>query len=196
LSSSDLKPRGRLFVISAPSGAGKTTLKDLLLEKVDGITYSISATTRPRRKNEKNGVHYFFYTKNEFQNLIDRGAFIEYNEVHGNLYGTPKSLVQNELSLGRSLVFDLDVHGKVNFDKVFPETTGILIEPPSIDILRQRLEDRKSDSNKSIELRLKNAVEELEFARNEGNYKYTVINNSVQEALTELVSIVEREMDS
>ena len=186
--------KNKLFILSAPSGAGKTTLKDLLIKRIAGIHYSISATTRPIRGSEVNGEHYFFYSLEEFNKLVEQGAFVEYNEVHGNLYGTPKDFVEQELSRGRSLIFDLDVFGKINFDKEYPEAVGILIEPPGPEELRKRLEKRKSDSRETIELRLKNSAKELDFARSKGKYEYTVINNNIDEALDELERIVRKEL--
>ena len=131
--------KNRLFVMSAASGAGKTTLKDKVIQKFPDIRYSISATTRAPRAGEVDGVHYFFKTKEEFLKMIEDDALVEWNEVHGNFYGTPKSFVEETLAKGERVIFDIDVFGKVNFDKVYPDATGILILPPSFDeILNHR----------------------------------------------------------
>ena len=128
--------------MSAASGAGKTTLKDKVIGDFPDIVYSISATTRKPREGEVDGVHYFFKTKEAFEKLIQENGLIEWNEVHGNYYGTPKFFVEDMLKQGKRVLFDLDVFGKVNFDKVYPEATGILILPPSEEELERRLRSR------------------------------------------------------
>ena len=154
--------KNKLFVMSAASGAGKTTLKDKVIGEFPDIVYSISATTRSPREGEVNGVHYFFKTKEEFEKLIKEDGLIEWNEVHGNYYGTPKSFVEDMLAQGKRVLFDLDVFGKVNFDKVYPDATGILILPPSEEELERRLRGRGTDSEEVIRLRLENAKKEME----------------------------------
>ena len=180
----------KLFVMSAASGAGKTTLKDLVIKDFPDIKYSISATTRAPREGEVDGVHYFFKTKEEFQKMIAEDALVEWNEVHGNFYGTPKSFVEKTLAEGNRVIFDLDVFGKVNFDKVYPDATGILILPPNTEELERRLRGRGTDSEEVIQLRLKNAIKEMEFARNKGKYEYTIINDDLQKAAAELHAIL------
>lgn len=180
----------KLFVMSAASGAGKTTLKDLVIKDFPDIKYSISATTRAPREGEVDGVHYFFKTKEEFQKMIAEDALVEWNEVHGNFYGTPKSFVEKTLAEGNRVIFDLDVFGKVNFDKVYPDATGILILPPNTEELERRLRGRGTDSEEVIQLRLKNAIKEMEFAQNNGKYEYTIINDDLQKAATELRAIL------
>lgn len=176
--------------MSAASGAGKTTLKDLVIKDFPDIKYSISATTRAPREGEVDGVHYFFKTKEEFQKMIAEDALVEWNEVHGNFYGTPKSFVEKTLAEGNRVIFDLDVFGKVNFDKVYPDATGILILPPNTEELERRLRGRGTDSEEVIQLRLKNAIKEMEFAQNNGKYEYTIINDDLQKAATELRAIL------
>lgn len=180
----------KLFVMSAASGAGKTTLKDLVIKDFPDIKYSISATTRAPREGEVDGVHYFFKTKEEFQKMIAEDALVEWNEVHGNFYGTPKSFVEKTLAEGNRVIFDLDVFGKVNFDKVYPDATGILILPPNTEELERRLRGRGTDSEEVIQLRLKNAIKEMEFAQNKGKYEYTIINDDLQKAAAELRAIL------
>ena len=157
--------KNKLFVMSAASGAGKTTLKDLVIKDFPDIKYSISATTRKPREGEIDGVHYFFKTKEEFEQMIKDDGLIEWNEVHGNYYGTPKSFVEQTLAEGNRVLFDLDVFGKVNFDKVYPDATGIFIMPPSDEELERRLRGRGTDSEEVIQLRLANAKKEIEFAK-------------------------------
>jgi guanylate kinase len=184
-------PAPRPYVISAPSGAGKTSLINALLRRLpDRLVYSISATTRAAREGEKDGVHYFFKSRDEFLRMIDAGEMAEWNEVHGNLYGTPRAFVDSVLASGKSVILDLDVYGKPNFDKVYPDATGILITAPGLKALEQRLRSRGTDSEETIRLRLKNAVDELAFAKEKGKYEFTVVNDDFDRALEELAGIV------
>ena len=178
--------------MSAASGAGKTTLKDLVIKDFPDIKYSISATTRQPRAGEVNGVHYFFKTKEEFEELIKNDGLIEWNEVHGNYYGTPKSFVEQTLAEGNRVLFDLDVFGKVNFDKVYPTATGILILPPSDEELERRLRGRGTDSEEVIQLRLANAKKEVEFAKTQGKYEHIIVNDDLQKAADELRAILKK----
>jgi guanylate kinase len=187
-------PHGRLIVFSAPSGAGKSTLKDALMSRFPGLRYSISATTRKPRPGEHEGEHYFFKTMDEFRAMIDHGELVEHMEVHGNHYGTPRAPILKALEKGLSVILDLDVYGKVNFDKAFPEALGILIVPPSLEELERRLVARKSDSPETIRVRLQNAVNELEFAARHGKYEYRIVNDSFDRALEELTGIFEQEL--
>ena len=182
--------KNRLFVMSAASGAGKTTLKDKVIQKFPDIRYSISATTRAPRTGEVDGEHYFFKTKEEFLKMIEDDALVEWNEVHGNFYGTPKSFVEETLAKGERVIFDIDVFGKVNFDKVYPDATGILILPPSSEELERRLRSRASDSEEVIKLRLENAEKEIDFAKNNGKYEYVIINDDLEKAAKELENIL------
>lgn len=182
--------KNRLFVMSAASGAGKTTLKDKVIQKFPDIRYSISATTRAPRAGEVDGVHYFFKTKEEFLKMIEDDALVEWNEVHGNFYGTPKSFVEETLAKGERIIFDIDVFGKVNFDKVYPDATGILILPPSSEELERRLRSRASDSEEVIKLRLENAEKEIDFAKNNGKYEHVIINDDLEKAAKELENIL------
>ena len=186
----NLTMKNKLFVMSAASGAGKTTLKDLVIKDFPDIKYSISATTRKPREGEIDGVHYFFKTKEEFEQMIKDDALVEYNLVHGNYYGTPKSFVEKTLAEGNRVLFDLDVFGKVNFDKVYPDATGIFILPPSEEELERRLRGRGTDSEEVIQLRLANAKKEIEFAKTKGKYEYTIVNDDLQKAADELRAIL------
>lgn len=185
---------GRLIVFSAPSGAGKSSLKDALIKRFPTLRYSVSATTRKPRPGELEGVHYFFKTLEEFRAMIERQELVEYMQVHGHFYGTPRAPVLKALEAGDSVILDLDVYGKVNFDKAFPEALGILIVPPDLEELERRLVGRKSDDEETIRVRLQNATRELEFATREGKYEYTVVNDSFDHALEELTRILEKEL--
>ena len=187
--------RGKPFVISAPSGAGKSSLIGGLMNRFpDRLAYSISATTRKPRDNETDGLHYFFKTLEEFRAMISANELAEYNQVHGNFYGTPRGPLDALLGNGFGVVLDLDVFGKVNFDKVYPNAVGILIVPPSAGELERRLRHRATDDEATIELRLRNARDELAFAEEHGKYEYTVVNDDFETALEELIGIVENEM--
>ncbi len=185
---------GKLFVFSAPSGAGKSTLKDALMKRFPVLRYSVSATTRKARPGEVEGVHYYFKTPEEFQAMVDRQELVEWMEVHGNMYGTPKAAVLRALESGNSVVLDLDVYGKVNFDKAFPDAIGILITPPNLEELERRLFSRQSDSVDTIRIRLQNASQELDFATRQGKYEYTAVNDVLENALENLTQILEKEL--
>ncbi|MDQ3000980.1 MAG: guanylate kinase [Fibrobacterota bacterium] len=188
-----VKP-GKLIVFSAPSGAGKSSLKDALMARFPSMRYSVSATTRKPRPSEQEGLHYFFKSQDEFRTLIDQQDLVEHMQVHGNYYGTPRGPILKALQDGHSVILDLDVYGKVNFDKAFPDAVGILIVPPSLEELERRLVGRKSDDADTIRVRLQNATRELEFATREGKYEYTVVNDNFHYALEELTRILEKEI--
>lgn len=156
------------------------------------MVYSISATTRAPREGEVDGTHYFFKSRDEFKRMIENNELVEWNEVHGNFYGTPKSFVEKMLSEGKRVLFDLDVFGKVNFDKVYPEAIGILILPPSLEILEQRLRNRNTDSDEVISLRLHNARKEIEFAKQHGKYEYKIVNDNLDDAVNQLRKILSK----
>ncbi len=186
--------QGKPFVVSAPSGAGKSSLIEGLLRRFPELRYSISCTTRKPRPGEIDGRHYFFKSPEQFQAMIAAGELAEYNEVHGNFYGTPRGPLDAILESSRSVVLDLDVYGKVNFDRAYPEAVGILIVPPDFGELEKRLRARGTDSEETIRLRLKNARAELDFAKARGKYEYTVVNNDFDLALSELAGIFGQEL--
>ena len=177
------------MVISAPSGVGKTTLKDMLIKEFPGLKYSISATTRKPREGEVDGVHYFFKTKDEFHYMIENNELVEYMEVHGNFYGTPKQYLIDQVNDGHNVILDLDVYGKVNFDKEFPDAVGVLILPPSFEVLEERLRNRMTDSDETIQLRLKNARAEMSFAEDKGKYEHQLVNDDLQQCYQEFRAI-------
>lgn len=185
---------GCLFVLSAASGAGKTSLKDKVLGDFPSIRYSISATTRAPRAGEVDGEHYFFKTVAEFQDMIARDELVEWNQVHNNYYGTPRSFIEKTLAAGQHLLLDLDVFGKVNFDKAYPDAVGILILPPSPEELERRLRNRQTDPDDVIRVRLENARKEVEFAQNKGKYEYTIYNDDLETAAEELRTIFRRHL--
>ena len=182
--------KGKVIIFSAPSGAGKNTLIDFVLAAVPGMAYSISATTRPPRPGEVNGRHYFFMSEQEFKRRAEAGEFAEWASVHGFLYGTPRSFVDAAVKSGRHVVMDIDVAGKKKFDRIYPGVVGILVLPPSMEEPERRLRSRGSDGEDAICLRLVNASREIESAKAEGKYEYTIINDDLSRAQQEAVRIV------
>jgi guanylate kinase len=182
---------GLLFVISAPSGAGKSTLISKIMPLFPDLLYSISCTTRSPRNGEVDGVNYCFIDGTRFRNMIDLGEFLEWKEVHGNLYGTPARPVLDALDRGRSMVLDIDVQGAVEVFRNFPSAVGIFIAPPDMRTLEQRLRSRGTDPEDSIRLRLKNATAEMETAP---MFRYVVVNNDLESAVSELASIIGQEI--
>jgi len=183
---------GTLFVFSAASGAGKTTLINRVMPNFPNVVYSVSATTRKPRPGEIDEVHYFFKTKEEFKKMIEQNELIEWNEVHGNYYGTPKFFVEQKLKENRDVALDLDVFGKINFDKVYPQAVGILILPPSMEELEKRLKARGTETEESLKLRMENARKETEFATTQGKYQHIVYNGDLEIAVAELKGIMEK----
>jgi guanylate kinase len=180
--------KGKVFVISAPSGCGKTTLcKKLLGDKLK-LTHSVSVTTRPPRRGEKAKTDYFFVSPAEFIGMIDRKEFLEYEENFGHLYGTPKKFIEALLDKGKNVLLSIDVKGAMNVRKLYPqESVLIFILPPSIDALKKRLEDRSADSAPAILNRLKLAKKEMAC---KSKYDYTVVNDSLDAAYKKLKDII------
>ena len=183
----------RLFVISGPSGAGKGTLLAELRKQRPDLGLTVSATTRSPRPGEVDGTSYYFLSDEEFRRRIAAGEFVEWAEVHGHLYGTLVSEVKRLLAKGHSLVLDLDVQGALNVRKVYPDAVLVFIEPPSLQVLEERLRGRGTEDEASIELRLKNARHEMELA---DQYDVRIVNDTVDRAAQELGSVMRRfEMD-
>jgi len=184
---------GKLVVFSAPSGAGKSSLIASVMDDVPNLRYSVSATTRRPRAGEIDGVHYFFLDRMEFEAMIAAGELAEWNEVHGNIYGTPRPFLDACVARGENVVLDLDVFGKRRFDQVYPGNLGILILPPSYEELERRLRGRGTDPDDVIEVRLRNARAELAAAEM-GNFRYRLVNDDFQRARAELLAILRSEL--
>ena len=183
------KKPGKLFIISAPSGAGKSTLCRAARKRFPQLRYSISYTTRPPRKGEQNGVDYHFITKESFEMGIKKSQWAEWADVHGNYYGTPAEFLDNSIASGLDVLLDIDVQGTRQILKRYPESITIFIMPPSLKTLRHRLEIRGSDSPEVINARLENA--QLEMAQKD-LYAHVVINDQLQDAVAELISLLEK----
>ncbi len=188
-----MKKKGRLFVISAPSGAGKTTLIQQVMVRVPGVSYSVSHTTRPPRPGEIDGKDYFFVTEPVFEQMIQAGEWLEWARVHGNYYGTSRVFVEKQLTAGSNLLLDIDVQGARQVMDAGLDPVTIFILPPSIEELRQRLEKRGTDSAQTIALRLENAKKEIALKH---LYQYVVKNDDLTTAANQLCGIFEQEMTS
>ena len=194
------RPRPLLIVVSAPSGGGKTTLCDALLTEYDNLVYSVSCTTRSPRGTEIDGEDYIFMTDEGFRKRVEAGDFLEHATVHGYSYGTLRDVVVESLREGQSVLMDLDVQGARSIRTLvmtLPESdplrrgfVDIFIEPPSIEILRERLEERAEDSPETIQRRLNNAVREMQ-CRDE--FSYRVVNEELDRAYADLVAILQKE---
>lgn len=178
---------GHLYIVTAPSGAGKTTLVRLLLENDHGIRLSISNTTRSPRAGEQDGREYHFVSVPDFLGKIEGGDFLEWAEVHGNYYGTSKSWIEAEMAAGRDVLLEIDWQGAQQVRKQFPAAIGVFILPPSLDELGRRLSGRGTDSAETIARRLAAARDEM---RHMGEFDYVIINDDLQQALGDLLSVV------
>jgi guanylate kinase len=180
--------RGRVIVISGPSGVGKTCLyKRLLSEMSDTLQFSISATTRTPRANELNGIDYYFMNKDEFKEKIKKNEFVEWAEVYGNYYGTLKAEIDRITNCGKNCLLDVDVQGGLNISKALPQTNLIFIFPPSMKELKRRIMERNTDDKKNIKIRFKNARKEMSFS---GVYQYHITNDDFERAYRELKELV------
>ncbi len=180
------RERGIIFVVSAPSGTGKTTLCKMLLSDLEGIVFSVSYTTRPPRKGEVNGRDYFFVSEEEFRELIKKGELVEYALVYGNFYGTSKSFIEEKISNGLDVLLDIDVQGAKRILEYYTDAVGIFIFPPSFDELRRRLEKRGTDSPEAVETRLMIAKKEMKMA---DMYHYWIVNDHLERAYVNFKSI-------
>ena len=178
---------GALFVVSAPSGAGKTTLCREVRRNLPDLAYSVSYTTRAPRPGEKDGTDFRFVSPDEFKTLRDRSEFAEWAQVHGNMYGTRASVLEQALQSGRDILLDIDTQGAAQLRRRYPAAVLIFIMAPSMEELEQRLRERRSDAEKEIMRRLDRAREEIALWR---AYDYLVVNRDVKEAVDQLSAII------
>lgn len=181
-------PKGKIVIIIGPSGTGKSTLIQRVKATFPELIESISYTTRPRRENEVDGVHYFFISKEQFFKMRDRGEFLEWAEVHSEYKATGKAFVQKKLNEGKFLLFDLDVQGADSIIDVFPEQSrAIFIAPPNLEELEKRLKGRGTEDEKSLKVRLENSKKEI---LRKNDYDYCIINDEVEGAFNRLKDTV------
>lgn len=180
--------RGKLIVLSAPSGAGKTTIARDVLSRIDNLRFSISATTRQPRPNEKDGYDYFFMTKDVFLQKVQNNEFVEWEEVYGQYYGTLYSHIDDMLGQGKNIILDIDVKGGLNMQKKFgSDVLTIFIMPPSLDALKERLKSRKTESEELIKLRLERVPMEMDFGK---QFQHVVVNDQLEIAKQEVYDLI------
>ncbi len=179
--------RGTLFVVSSPSGGGKGTIIRRVLDVVENLSYSVSYTTRAPRQNEVDGREYFFINRETFDEMVVAREFLEWACVHGNYYGTSKKQIMEETAAGADLILEVDVQGAASVRQLLMDSVSIFILPPSYEVLRQRLIARGTDSPQQLEVRLRNAPEEL---KQYSSFDYVIINDEIDRAAAQLASII------
>ncbi len=188
MSNDSLNTRGCLFVFSSPSGGGKTTIIKRIFEIYPQLKFSVSATTRPCRADEIDGKAYWFLKRADFERMINENRFVEYEEVHGEYYGTLREPVEEALAAGECMIFDLDVKGGLHLKRLYPEAALIFIMAPSLQVLKQRLINR-GETEEAAAQRLKRAEMEIEEAL---DYDYLVVNDDLERAVKEVAVIIEK----
>ena len=178
--------KGRLFIVTAPSGAGKTSLIKALIKLCPQFKVSTSHTTRKPRQGEREGIDYYFVDSDAFNTLKDRGEFLEYAECHGAKYGTAKSPVEDSIKTGKDIILEIDYQGAINVKKAFPNAISLFIIPPSMAVLKERLEGRGQNSQAEIKGRLAAAGEEISHLE---KFDYVIINDEFDQALSDLKSV-------
>ncbi len=179
--------RGLLIVLSGPSGVGKGTLLNEVLQRNENIVVSVSATTREPRPGEVDGVNYHFITKDQFKSMVDSEDMLEYALYGDNFYGTPKSMVENHLNEGRDVVLEIEVQGAVQIKKKLPQAVMVFVMPPSYQVLKDRLTGRGTETTQQIEKRLSAAKEEISKA---GIYDYVIVNDQLQPAIEQIETVL------
>ncbi len=179
--------KGNLFIISSPSGGGKGTLIRRAMEEIPRLSYSVSYTTRKKRDTEIAGSDYHFVSVSQFEELIEKGEFLEYARVHGNYYGTSRSAIEKETSAGNDVILEIDVQGAALVRAAAPEAVSVFILPPSFEVLYERLKSRKTESASDLELRLDNARSEV---RQYKEFDFVVINDDLDAAVADLKSVI------
>lgn len=180
-------PRGTLFVVSSPSGGGKGTIIRHVLDVVENLSYSVSYTTRAPRQGEIDGREYFFVSRETFNEMVAAGEFLEWACVHGNFYGTSKQQIAEKTAAGLDIILEVDVQGAASVRQLLMDTVSVFILPPSFAVLKERLCARGTDTAESLELRLRNAPEEL---KHYSKFDYVIINDEIERAVGQLASII------
>lgn len=182
--------KGKVFVITGPSGVGKGTVVEQVLKKVDNIYLSVSATTRSQRQGEKEGVNYFFKTKDKFERMIKSDEFLEWAEFAGDYYGSLKFTINNYLSCGKDVLLEIEVQGAKQVKEKCPESILIFLAPPNFEALEERLIKRQTESIEKVKVRLKKAEQEMKETK---LFHYMVVNDKLPEAIDNVVSIIRAE---
>ena len=182
--------KGKMFVVSGPSGVGKGTVVSEMMRRNAEIALSISATTRGKRAGEEEGVNYFFKTEADFLKMIENGGFLEWAQFCGNYYGTPKAPVEKKLSEGKDVILEIELQGAMEVKKNFPESILIFIAPPTLEELVSRIRNRGTEGEEAIALRMETAKKEIQSAK---EYDYILVNCSVEETAENILSIISAE---
>jgi guanylate kinase len=182
---------GKLIVLSAPSGAGKTTIAHEIMRINPSLRFSVSATTRPRREHEQDGVDYYFLTKQEFQRRVTVGEFVEWEEVYGDYYGTLRAEIDRVITGGLSILFDVDVKGGLSIRKQYPDALLIFIRPPNVETLLERLRNRRTEDEQTIRRRMERVTMELDLGRAFG---HQVVNDTLADAVERVDRLVKRHL--
>ncbi len=180
---------GAIIAISAPSGTGKTSIVKRIIEEIPGLVFSVSATTRKKREYEKNGVDYFFLTEEEFKEKINNGEFVEWEKVYDYYYGTFKSVIEDSINKGSSLILEVDVKGALTIKRIFPDANLIYVVPPSHEALIKRLKNRKTEDDADIKKRLERAIMELSIKE---KFDYFVVNEDLDKAISETKNLINK----
>ena len=182
-----MKNKGMIIIVSAPSGAGKTSICDALIESDKNIVYSVSTTTRNPRKGEKNGREYFFVNDIEFKKMVEKKMFVEWAKVHDHFYGTSKKVLEETINKGKDILLDIDVQGAIKIKKQYENALMIFITTPSLKILKERLIKRNKDSLDVIKTRIENAKKELTYLP---RYDYLILNDKLDKSIEQAKSII------
>lgn len=189
-----MQRKGLVIVISGPSGAGKTSICNQLLERLPDATWSVSATTRPRRGNEADGENYRFVSREQFQRMRDNGEFLETAEFVGEMYGTPIQPVRDAVRGGKQVVMEIDVQGGIQVARRIDDAVLIFVLPPTRESLEARLKGRQTESEAEMQRRLAQADGEIAVARDSGHYRYFVTNDVLEETVQRVIRIIKQEM--
>ena len=185
-----MKKKGMIIIVSAPSGAGKTSICDALIKSDKNIVYSVSTTTREPRKGEKNGREYYFVDDSEFKKMVKKNMFVEWAKVHDHFYGTSKKVLEQTINKGKDILLDIDVQGAVKIKKQYKDALMIFVTTPNLKILKERLIKRNKDSMAVIKRRIENAKKELKYLP---KYDYLILNDKLDESIEKAKSVISAE---